>query len=168
MYKVTIIIILLVISLAGFTACTKKESPQPPQEKQTISPGYADIQMPSARKMKIIIPDDVRERWKGVVLTVVNKQTRNIKNYNISLGGVLAIPDSTIEVHALDFLPDLKIEGNIYTTTSSSLLNPAIHVKITEDGQAIFKGWLFQKFPSVHPFKHQRFSITLKEPLTTL
>ena len=103
-----------------------------------------------------------------VILTVIDKQTTNAKDYNIPIGGKVAISGSNIEVQTGDFLPDLKIEGNIYSSDSTQLLNPAIHVEIKEGGKEVFKGWLFQKFPSVHPFKHERFSITLKEPVSAL
>ena len=84
------------------------------------------------------------------------------------IGGKVAISGNNIEVQTGDFLPDLKIEGNIYSSDSTQLLNPAIQVEIKEGGKELFKGWLFQKFPSVHPFKHERFSITLKEPVSAL
>ncbi|MBI4715722.1 MAG: DUF2155 domain-containing protein, partial [Nitrospirae bacterium] len=68
-----------------------------------------------------------------------------------------------IVVQVTDFLPDFKIEGSLYTSGSTNPLNPAVNVLVTEGGKEIFKGWLFQKFPSIHAFKHQRFGITLKE-----
>ncbi len=133
-----------------------------------MMPGHPDIQMPAPEEMKIIVPDDVRAKWKGVILTVMDRETMDAMDYTVAVGGKLAIPGSKIEVQAGEFLPDLKIDGNVYTTSSPDLLNPAIRVLITEDGKEIFKGWLFQKFPSVHPFKHQKFGITLKEPVDTL
>jgi len=130
--------------------------------------GHPDIQMPAPGEMKIIVPDDVKTRWKGVILTVMDRESRNARDYTVPIGGKFAIPGSKIEVQTGEFLPDLKIDGNLYTTSSSDLLNPAVRVLITEEGKEIFEGWLFQKFPSIHPFKHQRFGITLKAPVDTL
>ena len=168
MYKRSIILTLFIVSITGFTACTKKEPPKPPPEQPSMMHGHADIQLPTTEEMKVIIPDDVKAKWKGVRLTVMDRETMSAADYTVPLGGRIAIPGSKIEIKTEEFLPDLKIEGKIYTTASSDLLNPAIHVLITEDGKEIFRGWLFQKFPSVHPFKHQRFGITLKEPVAAL
>ena len=171
MDKRYIFLMIGVVSMTTFISCTKKEPPTPPKEETSTMQGmtgHADIQMPASEEMKVIVPDDVKTKWKGVILTVVDNETTITKDYTLQLGGKLAVPGSQIEVQAEEFLPDLKIDGNIYTTATSELLNPAIHVMVTEAGKEIFKGWLFQKFPSVHPLKHQRFGIILKEPLTHL
>ena len=163
------ILTILTIFILILPSCTKKEQPQPPPpEQQSMMPAHGDIEMPASEDMKVIIPDAIKGKWKGVILTVIDKQTANTKDYNIPIGGKVAISGSNIEVQTGDFLPDLKIEGNIYSSDSTQLLNPAIHVEIKEGGKEVFKGWLFQKFPSVHPFKHERFSITLKEPVSAL
>ena len=163
------ILTILTIFILILPSCTKKEQPQPPPpEQQSMMPAHGDIEMPASEDMKVIIPDAIKGKWKGVILTVIDKQTANTKDYNIPIGGKVAISGSNIEVQTGDFLPDLKIEGNIYSSDSTQLLNPAIHVEIKEGGKELFKGWLFQKFPSVHPFKHERFSITLKEPVSAL
>jgi len=168
-----IFLLIAVVSMTGFISCAKQEPPPPPPPKEETSmmqgaTGHGDIRMPAAEEMKIMVPEDVKTKWKGVILTVVDNETKAARDYTLQLGGKLAVPGSQIEVQAEEFLPDLKIEGNIYTTATSDLLNPAIHVMVTEGGKEIFKGWLFQKFPTVHPLKHQRFGITLKEPLTHL
>lgn len=173
MYKQFIILFLLVTSITSLLSCSKKESPppEPPKEQSATMPDrpdHVDIQMPPAEHMKVIIPSDVKSKWKGVILTVTDKNDLGIKDYTVPISGSLTIPGSKIEIKVGDFLPDLKIDGNIYTTTSSDLLNPAIHVVVKEGEKEIFSGWLFQKFPNIHPFKHQRFGITLKEPVTNL
>lgn len=163
------ILTILTILILILPSCTKKEQPQPPPpEQQSMMPAHGDIDMPASDDMKVIIPDAIKGKWKGVILTVIDKQSMNGKDYNIPIGGKVSISGSNIEVQTGDFLPDLKIEGNIYSSDSTQLLNPAIHVEIKDGGKEVFKGWLFQKFPSVHPFKHERFSITLKEPVSAL
>ena len=160
---------LSIIFMFSLNACTKKEQPQQrPHEQQTMMPSHADIQMPSSEDMKIVIPNEIKGKWKGVILTVMDKQTMNGKDYNIPIGAEFTIPGSNIDVQTGAFLPDLQIEDNIYSTVSAELNNPAIQVEVKEDGKEIFKGWLFQKYPTVHPFKHERFSITLKEPVSAL
>ena len=167
--KIITLISLFIIYLVGLNACTKKEQPQPrPHEQQTMMPSHADIQMPSSEDMKIVIPNEIKDKWKGVTITVMDKQTMNGRDYSIPIGAKFTISGSNIEVQTGAFLPDLKIEDNVYSTESAELINPAIQVEVKEDGKEIFKGWLFQKYPTVHPFKHERFSITLKEPVSAL
>jgi hypothetical protein len=125
-------------------------------------PPHENITMPPSESMKTVVPEAVRGKWKGVTLTVVDRETSNVKDYTATLGGKLTIPNTNIVIQVVDFLPDFKIEGTVFTSASAEPLNPAARVQITEGGQEIFKGWLFQKFPSMHPFEHQRLSITLK------
>ena len=164
--KITLIS-LSIIYLVSFNACTKKEQPKRrPHEQQTMMPSHADVQMPSSEHMKIVITDEIKNKWKGIIITVMDKQTMNGRDYPIAIGGNLKISGSNIEVQTGAFLPDLQIEDNIYSSVSAELNNPAIQVEVKEGGKEIFKGWLFQKYPTVHPFKHERFSITLKEPVS--
>lgn len=178
----SILFLLSLVSLIGITSCAKKEEPAPPMPPPPSSQqmpmgmpqqmpdmaGHNDVQMPKAEDMKVIVPDNIKAKWKAVRLTVRDKETNSAKEYTIALHSKLAVPGTKIEVQTGDFLPDLKIDGNIYATESHDLLNPAVQVFVTENGKEIFKGWLFQKFPDIHPLKHQKFAITLKEPLTSL
>jgi len=163
------LVTLSIIYIIGLNACTKKEQPQTSLPgQQTMIPAHVDIQMPSSEQMKIVIPNEIKGKWKGVILTVMDKQTMNGRDYNVPIGDKFSISGSNIEVQTGAFLPDLQITDNVYSTASGELNNPAIQVEVKEGGKEIFKGWLFQKFPSVHPFKHERFSITLKEPVSAL
>jgi len=40
--------------------------------------------------------------------------------------------------------------------------NPAARIAVVEKGNEIFAGWIFTRFPDVHPFQHPRFSLTLE------
>ena len=167
--KKLILFTLCIIYLIGLNSCTKKEQAQPsPHEQQAMMPAHRDIQMPSLEQMKIVIPNEIKGKWKGVILTVMDKQTMNGRDYNVPIGDKFSISGSNIEVQTGAFLPDLQITDNVYSTASGELNNPAIQVEVKEGGKEILKGWLFKKYPTVHPFKHERFSITLKEPVSAL
>jgi hypothetical protein len=161
---------LMTIALLAFLAvdCSKKESP--PTEAETI-PFTSPSQMPGAEtpaisgSAPVVMSDSLKGKWKAVKLMVEDKQANASKDYKVKLGSELVIPDSNLVIKVLDFLPDLKIEGNTFTTASDELLNPSVHIKVLEDGQEVFDGWLFQLFPSVHPFRHDRFNILLREPI---
>ncbi|MBI5194411.1 MAG: hypothetical protein HZA08_13360, partial [Nitrospirae bacterium] len=74
------LVTLSIIYLIGFYACTKKEQPKPPPpEQQSMMPAHGDIEMPASEDMKVIIPDAIKGKWKGVILTVIDKQTANGK-----------------------------------------------------------------------------------------
>ena len=128
-------------------------------------PMHGNIQMKAPDKVKIVVPPDVKKKWKWVRLSIEDKERNTTSELTVEIGGKTTIPGTKIEIEAREFLPDLRIEGNLYTTGSSDLLNPAIHVIVREDGKGIFDGWLFQKFPRVHPFRHPKYKIIFKEPV---
>jgi len=177
-------LLVLCFLASALAACQKKEAPPAPAATPSIpmmpSQGMGEggtsatpempggmsresVSMPPADSMQIIVPDMVKGKWKGVTLTVVDRQNSSVKDYTAVLGGKLPIPQSDIVVQVTDFLPDFKIQGTVFTSATNQPQNPAAKVLITEKGQEVFKGWLFQKFPTMHPFQHQRYSITLKE-----
>jgi hypothetical protein len=81
----------------------------------------------------------------------------------VALGQRLKIPGSAIDVEVLDFLPDLTITNSTFTSVSNEPNNPSVHVIVREGDKEIFKGWLFSLFPTIHPFQHAQFGVTLKE-----
>jgi hypothetical protein len=110
-----------------------------------------------------VIPDVVKGKWKAVVLVVEDKAQKQNKEYTVELGKTLQIPNSKLAVDVLEFLPDMKIENSTFTSASNEPNNPAVHVIVKEDGKEIFKGWLFSLFPTIHPFQHAQFGMTLRE-----
>src|SRR4030067_3051821 len=137
--KITLIS-LSIIYLVSLNACTKKEQPQPrPHDQQSMMPSHADVQMPSSEHMKIVITDEIKNKWKGIIITVMDKQTMNGRDYPIAIGGNLKISGSNIEVQTGAFLPDLQIEDNIYSSVSAELNNPAIQGVDKDGGTESFK-----------------------------
>ncbi|MBI3611557.1 MAG: DUF2155 domain-containing protein [Nitrospirae bacterium] len=153
----------VMILIAG---CQKKET-APPQPK--ASPRVAPQQTlptdvpPISGAAPTVIPESLKGKWTAVKLLVEDKKSNQSKEYLVNLGGELTIPSSSLVVQAEEFLPDLKIEGMKFTTASGELKNPAVHVRILDNGKEVFNGWLFQLFPAVHPFQHERYAITLRD-----
>lgn len=110
-----------------------------------------------------VIPESIKGKWTAVRLLVEDKKANQSQEYVVKIGDELAIPSSSLVVQVSEFLPDLKIEETKFTTASSELKNPAVHVKILDNGKEIFNGWLFQLFPAVHPFQNERYNITLHD-----
>jgi hypothetical protein len=38
-----------------------------------------------------------------------------------------------------------------------------VRIIVFEGEEEIFKGWLYSKFPAIHPFQHERYGLLLKE-----
>ena len=108
------------------------------------------------------VPDSVKGKWKGVVLVVEDKATKKATEYTVNLNSDLKLPNSDLKVSVGEFLPDFKMEGLSITSMSNEPNNPAVRIKVSEGGKEIFKGWLYQKFPTIHPFENPKYSLALK------
>ena len=146
--------------------CETKEVPpaQSPAAPQAApQPALPSDIPPISGTAPTVIPESLKGKWTAVKLLVEDKQANQSQEYVVNLGGELAIPASSLVVKTEEFLPDLKIEGAKFTTASGELNNPAVHVRILDNGREVFNGWLFQLFPAVHPFQHERFGIILRD-----
>ncbi len=60
------------------------------------------------------------------------------------------------------FLPAFSMAGGVVTSDGVEAQNPAARITVVEKGQEIFGGWIFTRFPDVHPFTHPRFKLLLE------
>ncbi len=60
------------------------------------------------------------------------------------------------------FLPAFSMGGGVLTSDGIEPQNPAARITVFEQGQEIFGGWIFTRFPDVHPFAHPRFRLQLE------
>jgi hypothetical protein len=171
--------------LFAMGACKKKEEQPVPQTgvpgQQQLPPGHPampeqgmtpqgmsqNVIVPKG-EMSVNVPASVKGRWKAVVLTVENKETGKTADYTVSLHSDFKIPNSDLKVTVGDFLPDFRMEGRTITSASNVPNNPAVGIRIFEGGNQIFPtpgkkwGWLYTKFPTMHPFEHPKYAIVLK------
>jgi len=134
--------------------------------------------MPSGQQRQIVmpkgetsitVPDAVKGKWKAVVLVVEDKTTKKTNDYTVNLNSDLKIPNSNLRITVGEFLPDFKMEGLSLTSVSNDPNNPAVAIRVHEGGKQIFPGsgkkwgWLYAKFPTMHPFEHPKYSVFLKE-----
>ncbi len=127
-------------------------------------------QKPESRPVKkghapVVVPRDVQDKWKAVVIAVVNKQTNTEKDYVVDINKDLAVPSSKIRIKVLNFLPDFSMSPQGITSLSNELKNPAAQVVVYEGDKNIFEGWLFEKHPQIHPFQHKIYAIVLKDQM---
>jgi hypothetical protein len=177
-----VMVVVLSVFLVGSFACKKKEEQPVPQapgmgamplghptpEAQmppghpAVAPGQAGIMMPKG-DLQVVIPANVKGRWSGVKIIVEDKATRKTQEYTVNLNSDLKIPNSNLKVSVGDFLPDFRMDVGTVTSASNDPNNPAVHVKVFEGNKEVFKGWLYSKFPAIHPFEHPKIGLTLKE-----
>ncbi|MDA8089347.1 MAG: DUF2155 domain-containing protein [Nitrospiraceae bacterium] len=160
MLKKSVLLLAAFTLVLGFASCKKKEEAQPPQQmapQQTPS-----IVMPQGGP-QVTVPPAVQSSWKAVVLVVENKATGKTSDATVNIGSDYAVPGSTIKVEVVSFLPDFKMSGSEITSVSNDPNNPAAQVRVSDNGKEIFKGWLYSKYPAIHPFQNDKYGITLKK-----
>ncbi len=178
-----VFIVLIIFVITGLiTGCKKKEEqPVPKAEQIPAVPLQTPMgQMPAQPLMSphgdsagaapkvektIVVPDSVKGKWSKVILVVGDKVSKKTVEYIVNLKSDFKLPNSDLKIAVGDFLPDFKMTENSITSGSNELTNPAVRIEIFEGGKSIFKGWLYEKFPAIHPFEHPKYAITLKEGL---
>lgn len=175
----------LFIAFILVCSCQKKEETQPipkvpiqqtnpssdatSQTKDSQIPKMSDNPMMNPHgnikktEKKIEVPDNVKKKWSKAVIVVEDRKNNKKSEHTINIGSELKIAGSRLTLKTGEFIPDFKMTESTITTASAELNNPALRVEINEDNNLIFKGWLYQKFPEVHPFEHEQFSIRLKQ-----
>ena len=113
--------------------------------------------------IELVVPDSVKDAWSGVKLSLENKSASKIEDIVINLNSEYKIAGSELKVMVGDFLPDFKMQGTVITSDSDNPNNPAVHVTVYEGEEEIFKGWLYSRFPAIHPFQHEVYGLTLME-----
>ncbi|MDA8421978.1 MAG: hypothetical protein M0Z89_01440 [Nitrospiraceae bacterium] len=156
--KLGIIIAVLILAVS-FGACKKKEAtPQLP-------PGHPGMEngMPGTPKVErtVVVPKDVKAKWKAVKIAITDKATKGSKEYTIAVGSDLAIPKTKVKIKVLAFLPDFRMTDKEITSATDKPNNPAVQVVIQEPGKPEWKGWLYSMHPDVHPFEHEKIAILL-------
>ncbi len=157
---------LLMVTLAG-TGCKKKQSPPPPMPPQG-APGQPG--MPGAphgegapAPKAVVVPEAVQSTWKAVKLQVEYKEKKAQKEFTVPVNSEFKVPDSDITLKVGAFLPHFSMAQDQITSGSNNPENPALQLEVFEGGQEIFHGWLFSKFPAVHPFAHDKYGVSLLE-----
>lgn len=157
-------IILGIFFIVNLGACKKKEETPPPPTPQGIEPTQSphSVIMPKG-EIKVVVPDTIKGKWSSVKLSIKNKETNKEEQVTVKLNSEYQVPNTNLKIKVGDFLPDFKMDGLTITSASAEPKNPAVKVIIYENNKEIFKGWLYSKFPDIHPFQHEKFSITLIE-----
>ncbi len=150
--------------LLTVSGCKKKQEEVAPQQMPPMPPVGQGQQMGMPQKIETVlqVPEDVKKKWKAIKLNVTDKTTNKSSIVSVEIGKESQIPGTDLKVFVEAFLPAFKMDGGTITSTSpDQTTNPAAKIKVSEKGQDIFSGWLFELYPTVHPFTHPKYTITL-------
>ncbi len=178
MTKKIILLLASITLILILAACQKKEEQTKPQVQSPMAqpsdlsqqmkspemvPPHGNMNQGKKEERTVLVPDDVKKSWGKVKLVFTDKTSSKSKEYTIDIGSSVQIPGTGLKIMVMEFLPDFKMRGSTITSGSNETINPAAHVEIFENGQSIFKGWLYSKFPDIHPFEHDKYAVKLKE-----
>jgi hypothetical protein len=110
---------------------------------------------------RLEVPPEVQAAYSGIRLSWKDASNGQEGILEVPLGGTVKLPGSTLEVHGDVFLPAFSMSRDAITSEGIEEQNPAARIAVAEDGQEIFSGWIFTRFPDVHPFEHKRYSLKL-------
>jgi hypothetical protein len=129
--------------------------------------GDGDVGHPTAQEVKqfqrdILVPDSVKGKWKAIKIMIGDKSDEEKNEVKIvELGSSFMIGDSSIKVTVGAFFPNFVMDKSHYTSMDNALTNPAIEMTVEENGKNLYKGWAFEKHPTMYAFEHDKFSLQL-------
>ena len=114
---------------------------------------------------EITLSKEIRDAWTGVVIRVSESADSEVSpvTYRLKVGASTPLGDTGLTATALDFVPDFLMDGSGITSRSTEPNNPAVRIRIVEDGKPEYVGWLFANMPTVHPFPHETYAVVLVE-----
>ncbi len=125
------------------------------------SPGASAAATPRV-PTKLVVPEPVTAAYSGIRLHWKDSGSGREGTLDVPLGAAAPVPGSTLEVRADVFLPAFTMTSDAITSTGIEPENPAARIAVGEGGKELFAGWIFTRFPDVHPFEHPRISLRLE------
>jgi hypothetical protein len=138
-------------------------SHEPDESAAAVTQGGAPGQAEEGPRVpnRLEVPEAVTKAYSGIVLAWKDSSNGKEGRVEVPLGGSASIPGTALSVSADVYLPAFTMSAQVITSTGIEPENPAARIRVTEDGKDLFQGWVFQRFPDVHPFTHPRFSLRL-------
>ena len=151
-----LLFVLLGISLPMVIfGCKAKEEPKKTEQSSSVNENVV------RKQTEVTVPASVKGKWKSVKLSIMDKDKNQEGFVVIEIGKAMKINDTNLVIKVETFLPHFIMEGTTLTSSSNTPKNPAVQVHITENGQDVFKGWLFTLYPNTHASQHSRYGFGL-------
>ena len=146
----------LICLFALILGCSRKEEPKKPQHDAV------PVQDTVIRKQtEVLVPDNVKGKWKSVKISITDKENAKEGFVVIEVGKTMKVNGTNLIITVENFLPHFIMDGTTLTSSSNSPKNPAVQVHITENGNEVFKGWLFTLYPNTHTSQHSKYGFGL-------
>ncbi|HEY7574110.1 MAG TPA: hypothetical protein VIB08_03045 [Thermoanaerobaculia bacterium] len=155
------------LMLLGLAACRERGRPDPnirmvPSHNPVADPAMgAGGGSAPAVPSRLVIPPEVQQAFSGVRLAWSEREGKK-GTIEVALGSTATIPGSNLDVRADAYLPAFAMDADVITSQGIEEGNPAARIAVLENGREIFSGWIFQNFPNVHPFTHDRYTLKLE------
>jgi hypothetical protein len=163
----------------GLAACRERSRPDPeihlaishePEEQAAANPHgggspsgeAAAPEGAPAAPTRLEVPPEVQQAWSGIRLRWKDVQSNAEGTVDVPLGGAVPLPDPQIVVRGDVFLPAFTMSAGAITSQGVEPQNPAARITVFEQGKEIFGGWIFTRFPDVHPFTHPKYQLRLE------
>jgi hypothetical protein len=151
----------LALALGTASGCQNKGQEVPLTEPEPMA--SEQMTMPAVPS-KIVVPENVAGKWKAVVVEVTDKDSAERTNYTVNIGETAPLGKTGLTLYVEAFLPSFQMAGDVFTSSSADLNNPAAKVQIKdESGSLLYDRWLFSMYPATHPFDHPKYSVVLKD-----
>jgi hypothetical protein len=125
------------------------------------SDGAPAAGQPSEMPTRLEVPPAVAQAYSGIRIGWKDKTSGKEGVLQVPLGEAAPLPDPTLVVRADVFLPAFSMSAGAITSEGVEPQNPAARITVFEKGKEVFAGWIFTRFPDVHPFVHPRFQLKL-------
>ena len=149
-------------------ACREKGRPDPnirmaiSHERTESEPAGGGGGEAGAVPTRLEVPPEVQAAYSGIKLRWKDAKDGKEGVIDVPLGSGTPLPDPSLVVRADVFLPAFSMGGGVLTSDGIEPQNPAARITVFDKGKEIFGGWIFTRFPDVHPFTHPRFKLQLE------
>lgn len=158
-------LVALAVAATVLGGCQERGRPDP-DIRMAISheppSGPSDEAPPQGVPARLVIPEEVRLAYSGIRLAWRDSASGKEGTLDVPLEGTARIPGTALDVRADVFLPAFSMTEQVITSSGVEPENPAARLEVFEDGKGLFAGWIFTRFPDVHPFAHPSVSIRLE------
>ena len=158
------------LAVPGALACRERGRPDPnvhmaiSHERMTdgTAPGQPAAGPAPDVPNRLEVPPEVQQAYTGVRLSWKDKASGEAGVIEVPLGGGTPLPDPTYVVRADVYLPSFTMGGGAITSQGIEEQNPAARITVFQKGKEVFAGWIFNRFPDVHPFDNPKYQLHLE------